>query len=310
MKIKTLINILLLFILININNFLFASIQNRIIVKIENSIISTYELKNKINTFLILSNKDINQKNIDELKSFSLNYLIDLKIKEIELSKYNFQVDDSEVNNHLNNISLNNIDNLKSKFAENNLNFELYLEETKNEIKWRRLIYSFYKKKVNINDKEIEEELNNILTNQSNITEYNISEIELLLNNNANSVDIIDNIKKKIENLGFVSVAKQFSISTSSISGGELGWISEKALSKKTLDIIKKLKINEVSKPIKNPGSVLFLKLNNKRTSEIKNLDKDKLKNNLINTKKNELFNLYSNSHLSIIKNNTLIEFK
>ena len=39
------------------------------------------------------------------------------------------------------------------------------------------------------------------------------------------------------------------------------------------------------------------------------NLDIDKLKIELENQKKNELLNLYSNSHLSKIKNLTLIEF-
>jgi len=39
-------------------------------------------------------------------------------------------------------------------------------------------------------------------------------------------------------------------------------------------------------------------------------LDESKIKNELIKRKKNELFNLYSNSHLSKIKNNALIEYK
>ena len=66
----------------------------------------------------------------------------------------------------------------------------------------------------------------------------------------------------------------------------------------------------DISKPIINPNSVLLLKLMDKKSSQISELDKDKIKNKLINQKKNELFNSYSNSHLSKLKNKALIEYK
>ena len=39
-------------------------------------------------------------------------------------------------------------------------------------------------------------------------------------------------------------------------------------------------------------------------------MDKNLMRNNLINIRKNEQFVLYSNSHLSKLKNNSLIEYK
>ena len=73
---------------------------------------------------------------------------------------------------------------------------------------------------------------------------------------------------------------------------------------------ISKLKIGEVSDIIKRQNSYLILKLNDKKTSVIKNIDMLTLKANLINAKKNEMFELYSRSHLSKLKNNILIEYK
>ena len=43
-----------------------ALIKNKVIAKIDNEIISAYELKNKIKTILILSNQEINQQNIEQ----------------------------------------------------------------------------------------------------------------------------------------------------------------------------------------------------------------------------------------------------
>jgi len=81
-------------------------------------------------------------------------------------------------------------------------------------------------------------------------------------------------------------------------------------LSKKILRVIKPLKVGEYSEAIIGSNSILFLKLSDKRLSSSKKIDKKKYKKELIKLKKNQLFNLYSNSHLSKLKNNTLIEYK
>ena len=48
----------------------------------------------------------------------------------------------------------------------------------------------------------------------------------------------------------------------------------------------------------------------NAKRSVNKNIDKTRLKNSIIQRKQNEMFHLYSKSHLSKLKNKTLIEFK
>ena len=40
--------------------------ENKIVVKVDQKIISSYEIKNKINTELMLRNLEINQSNIDK----------------------------------------------------------------------------------------------------------------------------------------------------------------------------------------------------------------------------------------------------
>ena len=79
---------------------------------------------------------------------------------------------------------------------------------------------------------------------------------------------------------------------------------------KKIYKIISNLNVNEVSDPFKNQNSILFLMLKDKRVSKTQDINIKKLKNNIINQKKNELFNLYSRSHLSKLKNTSLIEYK
>ena len=70
------------------------------------------------------------------------------------------------------------------------------------------------------------------------------------------------------------------------------------------------MKIGEVSKPIKTQNTIVFLKVLDKRLFEPEKIDLVKLREKLINDRKNELFNLYSRSHLSKLKNTSLIEYK
>ena len=68
-------------------NISFASIQNKILVNVGNQIITSYELKNRIKTILVLNNKELNQKNINGTKSQALIFLINLKLKKEEITK-------------------------------------------------------------------------------------------------------------------------------------------------------------------------------------------------------------------------------
>ena len=73
---------------------------------------------------------------------------------------------------------------------------------------------------------------------------------------------------------------------------------------------INKIEIGQVSKPIIQTNSILFLRLNSKKETEINDADKIKFKNDLIKQKRNEMFNLFSTSHLSKLKNFYFVEYQ
>ena len=66
------------------------------------------KLKIKFLTNLVLTGKEINQKNINDLSERSLEQLIQAKIKTLELSKYNLIVDRFQIDQYLKSISQNN----------------------------------------------------------------------------------------------------------------------------------------------------------------------------------------------------------
>ena len=305
---KILIKIFLLYCLSYQNSF--ASIKNNILVKIENEIITNFEIKNKILGTLILSNQEINQKNIDLLKKQSLESLILLKLKKIELSKYDIKNNNSEVENYINKLSSNKTSEVKLKFEKNGLDFDLFFKEVETQLKWQKLIYQIYSEKIKFDKSLIEKELSQLVKSKKEIVQFRISEIEIFIDSKENENEKILNIKELINNQGFENTALKYSVSNTAESKGDLGWINSNSLSKEIFDIISQLKIGEITKPIRRQNSILFLKLANKKTIVSKQLDKAELEKNLINRKTNELFNLYSKSHLSKLKNTSFIEYR
>ncbi len=288
----------------------YANFENSIIVKIDNQIITNFEIKNKILTDLILSDREITQDNINSLKKKSLESLIQLKLKMIELSKYDVKISNTQLEQLLNSISSNDINSLKKKFINSGLDYNLFIEELKTGLMWQQFIFSKYSKKINIDPLQVENELKNLIKNNKNLEEYNLSEIEIAINDKKELETKIKNIEQQIDATGFEQTAFNISDSPTSTNQGNIGWVNSKSLSKDIFEILNKMSIGQVSKPIVKKNNVLFLKINDKRIKELDKESISKLKNDIINQKKNELFNLYSKSHISKIKSSSLIEYK
>ena len=307
------LKILLLFFLFKIPT-ISASTQTKIIANVGNQIVSSYELKNKVNTILFLSNQKINQININNVKNQALIALVNSKLKKIEIKNYRIPIEKNEnVNKFLSRSSsrFNTDENgLKKLFEENNIDFDLYLDEIMIDLAWQKLIFSLYNDKIVLDENEINNELNKIIKEKKKIKEYELAEIEISLEQNSNIDEKINEISDEIRKIGFENTAIKFSTSPSSLDGGKLGWVNSNAMSKEVYDLIKNVEVGGITDPIIKPNNLLFLKLINERSVEVKDIDIDKTKNRIIAGKKNELFTLYSNNRLSKLKNNTLINIQ
>ena len=228
----------------------------------------------------------------------------------MEIKKFKIEISDIELNNNLMQLANNEINNFTRKFKINNLDYEIYKNDLRTELSWRKLIYLLYNKKVEIDESEVEVQLKTSLKDiKDNDVEYRLTELLVEYESKKDREDKIDQLNLEINKLGFDNVLKKYNVSFNRNNLGDLGWINAKSLSKNILMAVKNLKINEVSQPIIIGNNLLFLKLNDKRIGS-SDVNEKELKENIINLKKNQRFLLYSNSHLSKIKNSALIEYK
>ena len=251
----------------------------------------------------------MNQENINGLKRISLENLIQSRLKKVELKNFNFKTNAEQLNSYLMSISANDIDKLKKRLIGNGVDYDAFINEIDVELKWRNFIYQKYSNKIQINLDEVDKEFKEIINKQSALTQFSLSEIEILSTENASDNEKISQVKNEINNSGFENAVIKFSISPTATSNGEMGWINSSSLSKEVLKILSSMKVGEVSKPIMKQNKIIFLKLNDKKNLSFTEENMRQLKKNILNKKKNELFDLYSNSYISKLKNSLFIEY-
>ena len=104
---------------------------------------------------------------------------------------------------------------------------------------------------------------------KKNQKEYSLSEIVFVKKKNEKIEDQLNQIRLRINDIGFKNTANIYSISQSSKFGGDLGWVGENSLSKKISEKIFKLKKGELSDPIKMGNNYLILKIDDIKINEI-----------------------------------------
>ncbi len=297
--------ILLFFFLIGNLNFSY-SIENKILFKIDNEIITTIDISNEIN-YLEAFNNNIKQLDRNSVIEIAKNNLIKDKIKKIELIKNisELKIDEEYSNFLLKNtytkIGFNNIDQFTKHLNNHNVKMNTVKEKIILDITWKRLIYKKYKNKIKIDKNKISDE---ILNKKNKI--FKLSEIIFNLEDKEKLNEKFNLIKKSIQIDGFENSALKFSISDTSKTGGNLGWVSANAISPKILKSLTLIKKNQYIKPIKVPSGFLILKINDVKEEKIKiNLEEEVQR--IVNIKINEQLTQLSNLYMNKIKKNIII---
>lgn len=294
-------------------NYSYSTINNKIVVKVGNEIVTSFELENKIRTILFLSNQKIDQVNINKVKKKAISDLINIKLKKEEIDRYGILIEENRVSSYLTDISsklkMDKEDFIKI-MKRNDISFDLYKEEIKIDLAWQSLIYELNKNSLSVDEKQIIQELNEIIKNKKDLEEYELAEIVVDKIYDSNQESILTEISDYISQFNFEEAALKYSISSSASEGGNIGWVGSTSLSNQLKNVLNKLSLGETSSPIINVDQIIFIKLLNKRKTKANlNLEAEQIKNSLINKRKNELLNLYSNNHLSKKRNNTIIKF-
>ena len=306
-KLKTLI-IASLFIIFNIQNS--NTIENKILFKIDNEIITTIDIYEEIK-FLRTFTPEINDLEDAELYEISKNSILRDRIKKIEILEFvkELKVQDKFLLNLIKNkYSKTNIDTLEDfriYLKKNNLDFNNVNEKLTIELIWNDLIYQKFNKKISIDREKIKKEL---LQNskKERQREFLLSEIVFTENDKMNFKKKNEEIISDINNIGFKKTALKHSVSDTASNGGLIGWIKEDNLNQNIKKIVNELKTGQFSKPIRTSSGFMILKINDEKEYLSKFNLADKMEE-VIRFKTNDQLNQFSRMYFNKVKKDLII---
>ena len=303
------------FIFIIISFFVFLdtaySSQVDIAVKVNEEIITSYDVKKEMNILLALNNQ---LKNIekDKLQNIAKNSLIKETIRKLEIQRVlnnkgniNNNVD-PVIENLISNLNLKNEEEFNEYLKNYNISINDIIEKIKIENDWKAIIYQKYINKIEIDKKKIRNKISELKKKSFQI-EFNLSEILFQIQNNNTLEQTYEEILQSINDIGFENTANIFSIADSSNTGGKIGWIKESNLSKVIEKNLIGVEVNKYTKPIKLGNNFLILKVNDLRNINIE-IDEEEEMEKLIFIETSAKLERFSNIYYNKIKLNTSIQ--
>ena len=286
------------------------SIENKIMLKINNQIITTIDVYQEAN-YLKALNPNIQNLDKKKILDIARSSLIREKIKEIELSKYKKNKIDPKyleqiIQSIYTKIDLENKSEFKKYVKNFGIDIEIIEKKLQIETRWNQLIYKKFFSKLKIDKESIRK---NIDANREKSISFLLYEIVFSIDKDNQNNEVFNSIEKSILKEGFENAAAIYSISESSKTGGNLGWVNENNINNKILKNVNTLEIGQHTKPILIPGGFLILQLKDKKNVEKKiNIEKELVLR--IRSLQNQQLNQYSNIYFKKIKKDILINEK
>ena len=209
------------------------SLENKIILKVNNKMITTFNITQE-EKYLLVLNQNLKTIDKNKLKILATNSIVKEKIKEIELAKY-YQIektlDDVNLQKIIKNlyetIGFKKENEFKNYLESQNLKFSLVKRKLAIEMLWNNLIFEKFKNRVVIDEIEIKNNIDKEIKNLRFSRNVFLSEILIKNSKDLKLDEFYLKILKSINEIGFASTANIYSVSDTSKTGGKIGWVKE-----------------------------------------------------------------------------------
>lgn len=297
--------IILISILFSFNAF---SSEIKIVLQIDDEMISNYDLKKEVR-YLEILNPNIKElqdvKKINLAKISLINEIIKKKEieKSIDIEKSAPLISEEEyLKSFYTKLGIKDDKELKNllKF-KTTYNFEELKNKIKIDLLWNDLIFSRFESQVNVNKEKIVNLVNSIKNDFEK--EYLISEIVFKKKKDKTVEELSREIKLSIDEIGFANTANIYSESDTSKFGGKIGWIKEISLPNKLKNELMSLKIGDTTDLINLGNNFIFLNIGDiKIVKKVVNTEKEI--DFLINKEANYQLEKFSKIYFNKIKLN------
>lgn len=288
--------------------------QDTIIAYVNEEIITSFELKNRIQLLESLNNIKINaNQKIDIIQS-----MIDEKLLSQIGRRNNISISEKHVDQYINDIvsdrGLNSLDELAKKFKITKQGLFNYI---KSQLLLKKLIEHQIESETSVSKQEVADNLKSISKSFNKSSKINpateLKLCEIILYKDRASHENLEKTLTRIysslnEGESYENLVKQFSQGKTSLNNGFIGWVKMADLSNSIGDSFgNAFNVGAISKPIETNDSIIILKISDiKKLSAVqKQLSENEVRNILYNQKlnlnlKNFIKNLRKSSYIKV----------
>jgi peptidyl-prolyl cis-trans isomerase SurA len=234
---------------------------------VNDSIISDYDLRQRVALFLATSGVRPNVETMKTIHQQVLNQLETERLELLEAQHKNISVSTSEVDKAIDNILQDNhltMDQVKKLLAGSNVDMATFRGQIAAQIAWTKTVQDEYGDRANVTSADVDEEVKR-LASGANKPHFRVAEIFEAVDSPEQDAQVLKNLQGLLQQIRagapFDAVARQFSQNPTAASGGELGIVQEGQLVPELDSAIHKMRPGEVSEPIKATGGYYLLLL-------------------------------------------------
>lgn len=238
-----------------------AASSVKIVAVVNGDIISSQDIQNRINAFLMTTGIPMNDQTRNMINQRVIHAAVDEKIKLQAAEKNNIEVSDKDIDASIRTFEKNNkipAGGLKNILKEAKVSMNSFRTQMKSDIAWLRLVRSKMRGEGTLTQKEIEKALADAKKDLST-PKYQVSEIFIKKEKAKDIQSLVNNLRQDNR---FELYAMQFSDSASASNGGNLGWINEGKLPAPLEKAVKKLKPGQITDAVLLNDGYYILKLN------------------------------------------------
>ncbi len=234
--------------------------------------ITAYDVGQRMGLVLLASGRTLgSEEELLQLRAQVLESLIDEKLQVQEAKEYEVPVPEEEVYEVYARVASSynrtpeNFDDLLNKYGTSSA---AMIKQIEGEYAWQTLVNGRYGNFAQARADEVEAVLENMQANAGK-REYRLSEIFLISSDPSQDERVrqtAQRIKDQTDAFQFPEMARQFSQSSTSAQGGDLGWVNESQIQPEILEVIRDMDILEVSDPIKVAGGYYIVALTDRRS--------------------------------------------
>jgi peptidyl-prolyl cis-trans isomerase SurA len=250
---------------------------DRVVAVVNDEAVTQYDLEEARRIVLQqLKQQNVQQPSPDVLDKQLLERLVTERALLQYAKESGIKVDDTQVERTIQRIAEDNkmtLDALRQALAKDNVPYAKYRDDVRNEIIIQRLREREVENRITVSEAEVEQYLATIKAQSGGEAEYRLAHILVLVPEQASSAQIEakrrradEALKSVSEGTDFGQVAAGFSDASDALSGGNLGWRPGARLPTVFTEVVRGMKVGEVSPVLRSAAGFHIVKLLERRS--------------------------------------------